>query len=201
MAALLALVCAGVVIWLIDATSKPRDPEGSPYYLEIKQQGDIQAALQGGDAQGDLDRLIEAHPDVRGQEFWALCLRERAFESVILRRFRSFRSESDETPDWDNFLAGNVNEPWCSYTGPRADQVREVMARKGKERVILFCFNSRNWNNYPNHGVLATWSDRDCATYLTLEDMIETYGITAEEWADPAEKLFGKKAPFQFTYE
>ncbi|MCB9895102.1 MAG: hypothetical protein H6839_11680 [Planctomycetes bacterium] len=189
------------MIWLIGATSKPRDPEGSTYYLEIKQQDDIQAALQAAEVQGDLDGLIKAQPDASGQEFWALCLRERLFESVILRRFRSFRSETDETPSWEDFLSGNVKEPWCSYTGPRADQVREATARKGTERVVLFCFNSRNWNNYPNHGVLATWSDGDRATYLTLEDMIETYGITAEEWADPAGKLFGKKAPFQYTYE
>lgn len=75
------------------------------------------------------------------------------------------------------------------------------MGRAGEERCILLTFNARNWNNYPEEGVIVLWSDGVVGEWLTFDEASENYGITAEEWADPAGKLFGKKAPFQHTYE
>jgi hypothetical protein len=88
----------------------------------------------------------------------------------------------------------------CSYTAPRANELLRVMQFSGRDRCVLVTFNSRNWGNYDMHGVVASWSDGQIG-WLTFEQARDEWGITQEEWADPAGKLFGKKAPFQHTFE
>lgn len=88
----------------------------------------------------------------------------------------------------------------CSYTAPAMGKLREVL--NGRERSVLFTFNAANWHNYESisYGTLVAWSDGE-VTYLTFEDVAERYKITEEEWENPGEHLFGKKAPFKHTLE
>jgi hypothetical protein len=88
----------------------------------------------------------------------------------------------------------------CSYTAPKMGELRKLM--NGKERTVLFTFNSANWGSYDSigYGALVAWSD-GAVEYLTLETAAERYEITEAEWADPGQHLFGRKAPFKHTFE
>ena len=77
----------------------------------------------------------------------------------------------------------------------------DVLTRTGSDRCVILTFNSRNWQNYPDLGVIVLWSDGDIAEWLTFEEARQEWGITRAEWEDPAGQLFGRKAPFQFTYD
>jgi hypothetical protein len=87
----------------------------------------------------------------------------------------------------------------CSYTSPMGGEIGKVMM--GRESVVTITWNAQNWRNAEGKKVPVFWSDDDQAQWLTFEEAQSRFGITAEEWADPAGKLFGKKAPFQHTYE
>lgn len=87
----------------------------------------------------------------------------------------------------------------CSFTAPKVGEFRQLLT--GKERTVVFTFNSRNAHNYDSigYGMLVAWSD-GAVDYLTEEEAAEKYQISAAEWADPTQ-LYGKKKPFDHTFE
>ena len=72
---------------------------------------------------------------------------------------------------------------------------------RGKHKAVVFSFNTRNWNNYPDAGVLVLFSETDVPEYVTPETL-KDYGweISPEEWQNPS-PLFGLKRPFDGTWE
>lgn len=87
----------------------------------------------------------------------------------------------------------------CFYTFPDLRWYSDP-DNGAKRRFVVMCFNSRNWDSCPEFGVLAAWSDGETG-FFTFKEANERYGISRDEWDDPARKLFGKKPPFHRTYE
>jgi hypothetical protein len=170
--------------------------------LERKQTADVMMGLQEMAANRNLQSKLHDLGDVRGEKFYEAAFKAKLLDEYLTDKLVSRNSESDATADRDWITTNKPMPPnSCSYTAPRADMLLEVLMMKGDERCVVFCFNSRNWHNYPDHGVLVHFSDGDVAEYMTFEDAHENWGITEEEWEDPAGKLFGKKPPFHHTYE
>ncbi|MCA8937372.1 MAG: hypothetical protein KDB68_14330 [Planctomycetes bacterium] len=95
---------------------------------------------------------------------------------------------------------GQLPADCCSYCSPPASEFLMSLGMKGKRRRVVLCPNARNWVLF-GEAVPMIVSDRHEIQWVTWADLSEEFGITEEEWADPAGKLFGKKAPFQHTYE
>jgi hypothetical protein len=168
--------------------------------LEQKQIEDLRAGLNTAVRHPKFDSIAEKHASANGHAFWSVMLGQGLLDEVLMARLVSIKSETDSKPDksWINEGSG-LRRDACSLTGPRLGDLKELMS--AEQHCVLVTFNARNWNNYPDDGVIVIWSDRNCAEWLTFEEAATEWSITAEEWADPAGKLFGKKTPFQHTYE
>jgi hypothetical protein len=95
---------------------------------------------------------------------------------------------------------GEVPAECCSYCTPPANSLLLSFGCRGRDRRVVLCPDSDHWLLFSGE-VPLFFSDAEEVQWTAWQDLEEDYGITAEEWADPAGKLFGKKAPFQFTYE
>ncbi|MDH5643723.1 MAG: hypothetical protein OEY63_05925, partial [Gemmatimonadota bacterium] len=91
----------------------------------------------------------------------------------------------------------------CSYTGPKAGDVLALLRKTGAKKSVVLTFNSRNWNNYEDKGLLILWSEGQSAEYLSLDDFKQndTWQVDESDWANAGAGLFGEKKPFQDTYE
>jgi hypothetical protein len=191
---LVGVLAVAVIPKLTDAKSK----------LEIKQMGDLEAGLEqiAPDSSKRRKLLGEGLHDSAGEELWVKLFQQRMIDQRLLKKVVSLNSRTD-TPLNEHELESLTLPPQghCSYTLPRGGKLLEVMSRKGANRCVLITLNSRNWKNYGQQGVPCIWSDGTGNGFMTFEQAQSEHGITAEEWADPAGKLFGKKAPFQFTYD
>ena len=211
MIVVLCVVGAGVPIgWLIATTVWPsHDPDpDSRSNMEYKRIGDLMACFQllalEPDNLADLKKPSNAH--LEGRSLYEHAFRSHVFVGSHPSKLVSFRSgvDTESKPDWIDNPEKNLPPELCSYTAPRAGELADVL--NSKERFVVISFNSRNWNNYPDRGVLCAWTHFRPGTiaevsYMTFEDASQDWGITQAEWDDPAGKLFGKKAPFQHTYE
>ena len=170
--------------------------------IDRKQTADLMTGFQQIAVDRNMHGKLHDLGDLRGEKLYEAAFKAKLLDENLLTKLVSKKSGTDATADRDWIAAGEPMPPnSCSYTAPRADMLLEVLTMKGDDRCVVFCFNSRNWNNYPDHGVLVHFSDATTAEYMTFEDAHENCGITEEEWADPAGRLFGIKAPFQHTYE
>ncbi|CAG1769222.1 hypothetical protein BAC2_00146 [uncultured bacterium] len=122
---------------------------------------------------------------------------------MLLRKIVCMGSVAGDSSAESNFIEdpnGELLPSNCSYTSPKASELSAVLKRRGGNRVVLITFDSRNWRSYPDKGVLCAWSDGECE-WLTLEQAQTEYGIAQSQWNDPANELFGKKHPFEYTHE
>jgi hypothetical protein len=75
------------------------------------------------------------------------------------------------------------------------------MNAKGKNRKVMICFNSRNWANYDDAGVLCQWTDEGTALYITKLEAKEQFQIDSDTWDTNPKDIIGNKAPFDKTFE
>ena len=138
--------------------------------------------------------------DKAGNEFFEACFRQGVLGSEQLGSVISLGGPDSAADRADVGKDFKLDDNACSYTAPRMGNLRKVLNQK--ERSVLFTFDSDNWGNYESisYGALVAWSDGE-VTYITFEEAAERYDITEEEWADPKQHLFGKKAPFKNTLE
>jgi hypothetical protein len=95
--------------------------------------------------------------------------------------------------------SGSLTTANCSFCGPKLTELLVVMSSKESKRCVVLCPNSKHWAKF-GEAVPILFSDSDRATLTTRADL-SLYDITEADWADPAGKLFGKKAPFDKVYE
>ncbi|MCB9933342.1 MAG: hypothetical protein H6841_07970 [Planctomycetes bacterium] len=202
-AASFMFLCLAIMFGVIFFANKATDIGSSKRSLEAKQLGDLDAGIKHMLAEQRFASAAKKHPELAGEAFWAFALREGLLDDALLSKLSSLNSTTDLRPEnREAFFKGTAPaQPWCSYTAPRMGELAELMKRSPEDRIVLVTFNSRNWSNYPENGVVVLWAGGERAEFLDFETAAEEFGITAEEWADPAGKLFGKKAPFQHTYE
>jgi hypothetical protein len=189
------LLLFGVLVGVLAVATIPKLTEAKDK-LEIKQMGDLYAGLQQISADDRKKKQIRGQllGRTEGADFWYTAIDEGLLDSSLSRKLVSLHSNDvkHEPP---------VPASGISYTAPKGGELFMVMSRKGSERCVLFTWNSRNWRNAKGERVPIAWSDSDAIQWVTFEEAQADWGISRAEWDDPAGKLFGKKAPFQFTYE
>jgi hypothetical protein len=196
-----AFACVAVILGAVYLVNRPpEESDLSKRKHDVLKGGDLYSGLIEAVKQEKFDFVASHDEEASGTRFWTVCFRESLLEDVLAGRLCS-KASVEDSPATASEIASGDAEDWCSFTAPRLGELKELLSRKGSDRVVLITFNSRNWRNYPAHGVLVMWSDSECPCYMTSEEANQGFGITPEEWADPAGKLFGKKAPFQHTYE
>jgi len=161
----------------------------------------LYSALQQAGADASYNRRFndKDNQGAHGAAFFQVCLRGGILGGEDLGSLVSLGGP-DSPADRARLGPSFELEPGsCSYTTPNMGQWKPLV--QGKERTVLIAFNSRNWDNYDSvgYGALVAWSDGEIE-YLTQEDALQEYDISAQEWADPAE-LFCRKKPFLHTHE
>lgn len=135
-----------------------------------------------------------------GAKFFAEGVRQEVFDREIVPLL-AIPGGPDHKADPDRVAeSGEMPVERCSYCSPPVNQFIYCLKLKGSRRGVVLCPNARNWVLFEGLVPMIV-SDTQEVQWLTWEDFSIDFGITSEDWADPAGKLFGKKAPFQFTYE
>jgi len=173
--------------------------------LEVKQVGDLMAGFQNLAADDAKKKKLRT-PDVKdtkGEKFYEMAFKKKLFEDSLVSKIVSLNSKTDAKADKEWIDSGGEMPPnSCSYTAPVASKVLTVMSMKGTNRTIFLTFNSRNWGNYPDAGVIVQWSDGDTAEYMMKEDAAaDPYNIDGETWDSNASEIIGEKKPFDNTFE
>ena len=189
------VVLGGVLVGVLAVAVVPK-LEAAKKELELPQVKDQVAVLHQIETNQIRKRKLQSLNDTKGQELWAKMIEKKIVPQEIMMKLVSYGSKTEQRPT----ALGSHIESNCSYTLPKADMLREVMSSSGSKRCVFITFNSRNWNNYDGE-VVVMWSDSRAPEFLTFEYFRDNWNITEGEWADPAGKLFGIKAPFQHTYE
>jgi hypothetical protein len=189
------LFLLGTVIGVLLVTTIPKKLVEAEEKAELEQLKELDHQLgRMTDDLGRLERLRgESMESPKGGEFWAL-----AFDKTILDQ--SF-GQKLASPCGSDTPWGRAPMPRTaiSYTAPQADELYRVMKLRGAERCVVITWNARNWRNLAGDKVPVVWQDK--VEFMTFEQANDDWAITPAEWGDPAGKLFGKKAPFQHTYE
>lgn len=196
------MVVFGLLVGVLAVATIPKLTDAKTK-LELKQLGDLQTGLHNIAADDAKRRRLKAPPlgHASGREFYEHAFKRKLLDAMLVDKICSLNGA--DTPADKSFIDGNGSLPAtsCSFTAPKGSDLLSVMARKGSNRTVLITANSRNWNNYPDLGVPVVWSDGETPVFMTFEEANRDWGITREEWDNPAGKLFGKKAPFDKTYE
>lgn len=195
------LFLGGLLVGVLAVATVPKLAEAK-VKLEIKQLGDLHNGMQNIAVDGSKKmHLKKSLAEASGREFYEKALNRQLLDSMLAKKLCSLNGTDTATDS--SFIDGNgsLSANSCSYTAPKGGELLSLMARKGSKRTVLITFNSRNWNNYPNDGVPVVWSDGEAPVFMTFDEAQRDWGITRAEWDDPAGKLFGKKAPFDHTYE
>jgi prepilin-type N-terminal cleavage/methylation domain-containing protein len=156
----------------------------------------LYSALQQAGTDASMNRHFnnKANADKAGREFFETCFQRGVFGGEDVDAVVSLGGPDSPAERGSIGPKMKLEETSCSFAAPKLGELRQLL--QSKERTVILCFNSRNWNNYDSigYGTLIAWSDGEI-DYLTEQDAAEKYEITADEWANPKE-LFGKKKPF-----
>jgi hypothetical protein len=172
--------------------------------FETRQLFALKMALEGALDEPKNRHKLEAMQDKAGRAFWNDCFKKGLLDPELLRKLVCLGSYAGDTAAESTLWIEDPNAELapanCSYTSPKASELRKAWGMKGANQVVLFTFDSRNWKSYEKIGVLCAWSDGE-VTWMTFEEASTKYGIAQSQWNDPANELFGKKHPFEYTHE
>jgi hypothetical protein len=186
----------GVLVGVLAVATIPKLEEAKTK-LEVKQVTDIREAFNHLSIDNQRKRELPNMGDASGRKFYEEAFQRGVLDLDLAPKLAALNgTDTSIQPSAASHALPPGN---CSYTAPSAKGLLRVLA--SADSVVLVTFNSRNWNNYPDKGVIVAWTNQPEATWLTFEQANAQFGITRDEWNDPAGKLFGKKAPFQHTYE
>lgn len=173
--------------------------------LEIKQIADLMSGFQGI-AADDAKKKRLREKDVanaQGEKFYEAAFKKKLLDDSLIGKLVSKNSSSDATADkaWVDDPNGEMPPNSCSYTAPKGSDLLTVMSMKGKNRRVILSFNSRNWDNYKDTGVLVQWSDGDTAEYMLSDTATaEPWNLDAGAWDTNPDDIIGEKAPFDKTH-
>lgn len=138
----------------------------------------------------------------KGHELWEALFKHKVLGREVLKRLVSKGgSDAPAESNWIDEENGRLPIDAVSWTIPRARNLMEVFATRGKDKAVAFSFNTRNWNNYPDAGVLVLFAENEVPEFVTRETLKDMgWEITAEDWNNPS-SLFGQKRPFDGTWE
>ncbi|MCC6574648.1 MAG: prepilin-type N-terminal cleavage/methylation domain-containing protein [Planctomycetes bacterium] len=162
----------------------------------------LQAAAMSNSNRGKLNSA--AFKEASGRAFWEQCFKQKLLDSDMLTKVVSLGSKTGDLPAKPEITdgVGEFTQQNCSYTSPLGGKLLETMGSMGRKRTFVLSFDSRNWNNYQDkQGVLVSWSDGEQALYVDEVTAANEFGVTKEEWANPAEHIIGRKGPWARTFE
>lgn len=173
--------------------------------MEKKQLGDLFSGLQAIAANQDAKRKLtsKAFKETQGRSFWEACFKTKVLATDMMRKVVSLQSKVGDIAA-DPKVAdgeGEFTQGNCSYTSPKGEKLMETLNRVGKNKTIAISFDSRNWGNYPNNGVLVSWTDGEQAVYIDIALAESDYQISKNEWESPGDNIIGRKKPWDHTFE
>ena len=172
--------------------------------LEIKQVGDLMAGFQNIASDPAKKKKLRQPKvkDTKGEKFYEAAFKYKILEDGLIPKVVGLNSNTD-TKAGKEWLEGDGEMPpnSCSYTAPKASKLLEVMNMKGSKRKVILSFNSRNWFNYGDAGVIVQWSDAETAEYITVDVATEDpWNLDEKAWNENPDEIIGEKAPFDLTY-
>lgn len=144
----------------------------------------------------------EQAKSLQGREFWQACFRHKLLDDKLLAKLVGLNS--DDTVLAESPSEGGVIQPEnCSYTAPRAADLRDMLNLGGKKRAVLISHNGRNWNSYSklSYGPLVVWTDSEIADYADPQSVMDEYKLGEADWSNPSSAILGKREPFHRTFE
>ena len=201
----LVLTVVAAALLGIGVTTAQAQWNHSARSLDKYQIGDLFACIQTIQANQDGKRKIgKADADLCGRGFFEYCFKHKLIETDMLKKCVSIRSlAGDEASDGKFAETGEGSMPQsaCSFATPKMGVLWATLSKRGAERCVAMCFDSRNWLNGGKAGVLACWTDGELGDYLDSETAMKEYQVAAADFDDPGGKLFGKVAPFKNVFE
>lgn len=172
--------------------------------LEIKQVGDLMAGFQNIAADPSKKSKLnkKKNADAKGEKFYEMAFKNKILDDALIPKIVSLHSNTDSKAGKE-WLEGDGEMPAnsCSYTAPKAGKLMEVMNMKGSKRKVVLSFNSRNWFNYGDAGVIVQWSDAETAEYMVLDDATsDPWNLDEKAWNENPDEIIGEKAPFDKTF-
>lgn len=191
----------GLLVGILAVAVMPRLKEARRQ-SEIINLGKVTQALELNTNTGRNKSKIKNMGDASGRAFFNAMFRMGVLEHEYLNKVVSLDSKQDDTADsavFENNGPG-LTQTNCSYTSPKAGEYAEVANLKGSKRTVMFTYDTRNWDNYGDKGVIVVFSDSETPDYLDLATAEAQFGIGAADWAK-SQGLIGIKKPFDRTFE
>ena len=174
--------------------------------LEIKQLGDLMAGFNtiatDSSKREKLSRKKQVK-DTKGAKFFEAAFKYKLLEDGLIPKVVGLNSTDIKAgKEWLDEEDGEMPPNSVSYTAPKASKLMEVMKMSGKKRKVILTFNSRNWNNYGDAGVIVQWSDAETAEYMTVDVATDDpWNLDDKAWNENPDEIIGEKAPFDMTFE
>ena len=202
--ALVLTVVAAAIIGTFAMTGQAQ-MSTSIQQMERKQLGDLFAATQCLPVNRDATRKVSSDKfkDLVGRGFLEYCFKQRLFDTDMLRKCVAIKSVAEDKAG-DAKIAdgeGEFTQSNCSYATTKGGDLLLNLTRRGDKRAIIYCWDSRNWMNAGAAGVLVVWSDGENGEFIDAARAKADYGISAEDFLLPDDKLIGKIKPFDTVFE
>ncbi len=200
---MVVIAIIGLLVSVLATATLPKMRKASAEMDKIQMKDCYDELVRAFIDEGQRKKLkLESVADKKGYEFWETVFKHKIIGREVLRRLVS-KGGTDTAADsrWLDEEGGRLPVDSVSWTAPRARNFFEVLGCHGKDKAVVFCFNGRNWNNYPDQGVLVMWSEGEVPEYVTQE-MFKEWGweISPEDWSTPS-SVIGQKRPFDGTWE
>lgn len=202
---MVVIAIIGLLVSVLATATLPKMRKASSEMDKIQMKDCFDELTRAFIDEGNKKRMrLESIQEKKGHEFWEAMFRHKILGRDVLRRLVS-KGGTDAAADsrWLDEEHGRLPIDACSWTAPRVRNYFQVLSARGKEKSVVFTFNSRNWNNYPDQGALVMWSggEAEVPEYVTPE-LLKDWGwdISPEDWGNPT-TLFGAKMPFDGTWD
>lgn len=191
----------GLLVGILAVAVLPRLKEARRN-SEVINLGKVTQALELSANTGRNKTKIRSLGDASGRAFWNGMFKMGLLESEYLNKVVSLDSKEDDAADSAAFEknGAGLTSTNCSYTSPKANAYAETANMKGSNRTVLFTYDTRNWDNYGDKGVIVVFSDADTPEFLDFATAEAQFGIGAADWGKP-QGLIGIKKPFDHTFE
>lgn len=191
----------GLLVGILAVAVLPRLKEARRN-SEVINLGKVTQVLELNANSGKNKSKIRNLGDASGRAFWNGMFRMGVLEHEYLDKIVSLDSKEDSAVDTSAFENNGpgLTSTNCSYTSPKAGAYAEVANMKGSKRTVMFTYDTRNWQNYGDKGVIVQFSGAGTPEFLDLATAETEFGIAAGDWSRPA-GLLGIKKPFDHTFE
>lgn len=191
----------GLLVGILAVAVLPRLKEARRN-SEIINLGKVSQVLELNANTGRNKSKIRNLGEASGRAFWNGMFKTGVLEHEYLNKVVSLDSKEDAAADSSAFENNGpgLTSTNCSYTSPKANAYAEVANMKGSKRTVMFTYDTRNWENYGDKGVIVQFSGAETPEFMDFATAEAQFGIVGADWSRPA-LLIGIKKPFDHTFE